>query len=125
MTNDLDDMAASGRWMLFVAVILGIILVGGTFVYWLLAPTWHDMRTETREHSAEYVSTKKELLVKLKQDVGKLDVRIAESKGDDNMVQALQGQRKATIDRMKQEATTIEPKAIPSEVARFLETDGK
>lgn len=104
-------------WFAGVVFLIGTV---ATTVNYAITPLWGDLETKGLQHSYTYVSTKQELLVKLVQDYRKLETQQALNKENPDVVAALEGQKKATVDRIRSEATSLPKHDVPVEVAPFL-----
>lgn len=117
MQDDFDFMAFVGRFWLF---ILGGIVLTVTVMYYM-QPAWRDMETKGIEHGYASVSSKKELLIKLVLDYRKLETQERIYKDDPELVKSYQAQRKAIIDRMRIESSTLNNDEIPVEAKKLME----
>ena len=119
-SEDIDTMVGVGRWFLFglLALALVIAVIGTELTY--CNPRWRDADTRATEKSYTFVQSKKELLIRLVQDIRKTEMLQVTNADNQEVVRAMKAQRKALIDRVRSEAASIAKDQIPSEVIPFL-----
>ena len=101
-------------------IVISSMIVLGVTLNRSLESTWNDMSTKSTQHSYTYVQTKKELLIRLIQDYRKLETQQSLHKDEMDVVSLLESQKKATLDRIKMESSTLSKDELPVEVEVFL-----
>jgi hypothetical protein len=123
-TSDQDDFTfgKSLKRILIVSsltvIFIGIVATAVRYV----TPQWNSIETRGTERGYTYVSSKRELLLKLYQDWSNLETQKTASRSDSQLVAAYIAQQIAVVARMKSEAALILPVEVPIEVETFLKT---
>jgi DNA-binding transcriptional regulator GbsR (MarR family) len=108
------------KWLVVISSAIGILILIWYSFHLGMLRIWNDTETQALEHSYVVVQTKKELLIKLSQDIAKLDTQKALHSSEPEVVSALEAQKKATVDRLRSEAATLPPQERPVEIQRYL-----
>jgi len=107
-------------WLGAVLLILGLAAGGYRLAEASWSPKVNDLTTKGIEHSYTYVQTKKDLIVHLVQEYRRLETQQVEHRDDAEWVGALEAQKTATRDRIRQEAASIPTEEIPREALPLL-----
>lgn len=106
--------------VLFIMVI-GFITGSGNLLWQSYAqPKSIEITRRSNQESQQYVETKQQLMLNLVQDLRRLDAEIASDPSD-----AKQAQKKATLDRLEQEAQSIPADQVPAPVRDTLGKNGR
>lgn len=119
-----DEIDEGTRAIIQWGIALLLVIVISGFVLRAVAPTWRAQERQAIQQSQEYVTTKQALLLKLVADYQRLDAEISALPTQDPLTVAKRSQRKAIVDRLRLEVTTIPAADVPPSVQAIFRKEG-
>ncbi len=106
--------------VLFMMALGAIIQGGNLLTRSFFRPAEIAIDRESNRQSQQYVETEQQLMLNLVQDLRRLDAEIVEAPSN-----AKQAQKRATLDRLEQEAQKVPPDQVPAPVRSILQANGR
>lgn len=112
---------------------IGIVLIafsammnlGGLGIMAFTRPATIAIDRTSNQQSQQYQETKQQLMLNLAQDIRRIDADISQDQQAGRDISPKLAQKKATLDRLQQETTTIPADAVPQPVRQVLTENGR
>lgn len=128
--NIKEDVKTNARMTLsvgwWIAVVVAFMAICSA-AYLIAMPTFRNWWIKSFRSSNQYVTTKQTLLFTLYDEYERVETEIAELSTDESnstLIEALRGQQKSILLRMRQEASLLQPDQVPYTIKTFLSEKG-
>jgi len=108
-------MGLTAAWWIFIALLVGAVSIVGL----IIRPYILDLQNNQNQHSYEYVTSVKEMLINDYVEWKALDAEI-KTLSDQNVIAAKRANQAAIVVEMRKKAMRINQNEVPVEVAQFL-----
>lgn len=125
MKDALKGLAALFGFLTLLIVVVAFLNLGGLAIYGFTKPAVNRIERDSNIQSQQYVETKQQLMLNLVQDIRRIDADISTAQRAGQDISPKLAQKKATLDRLQQEVTTIPAESVPEPVRQILTENGR
>lgn len=123
--NDLKEVI---KWCLIglVALVILVVGIGGISMAarGTLYPWWLSVQRKSVEQSKSFTDANNNMLESYMLEHSRLDTKIAEANGNENLTQAYVAQQKAIVEKMCRETSTMAQGTVNPNTLSWLNSNG-
>ena len=111
-------------WMAVGLVVFTLLTAGGMAINGWALPKWLSIERKAVEQSKSFTDANNNMLSTYSMEYQALDVKIAESSGNTELVSVYKAQQKAILRKMCQEVSTMSPGTVNPTTIQWINSKG-
>jgi hypothetical protein len=119
-----DSFKYSILGAVLLVIVFAIIAVGSMAINGTLYPWWLSIQRKAVEQSKSFTDSNNNMLETYKLEYAKLDTKIAESQGNEDLIKAYKAQQVAVTDRMCRQISTMKKETVNPDTLSWLNSKG-
>ena len=124
----MSDLKQVIKWCLIGLVAIAILIVGITGISMAVSgttyPWWLSIQRRAVEQSKSFTDANNNMLESYMLEHSRLDTKIAEANGNENLTQAYEAQQKAIVEKMCREISTMAQGTVNPNTLSWLNSNG-
>jgi hypothetical protein len=111
-------------WCLIALVVTALITFGTMAIQGKTLPWWLSIQRQAVEQSKSFTDANNNMLSTYSMEYQALDTKIAEAKGDQELISVYKAQQKAILRKMCQEVSTMSPGTVNPQTLQWMNSEG-
>ncbi len=120
----MQELKEAVKFSLIALVVIAILALGITALNGQLYPWWLSIQRKSVEQSKSFTDSNNNMLESYMLEYSRLDTKIAEAQGDENIIGAYKAQQKAIVEKMCRQISTMAQGTVNPNTTQFLNSHG-
>lgn len=120
----MQDLKDTLKYSLLALLVIAILTAGITAMNGQLYPWWLSIQRKSVEQSKSFTDGNNNMLESYMLEYSRLETRVAEAQGDENLITAYRAQEKAIVEKMCRQISTMAQGTVNPNTTQFLNSHG-